>query len=66
MLELILEKIEELEEKAREIEEMYEEGYDPSDWSGGNFDDAYQLGMEHGEVFGQLKVLREMLNTFNG
>jgi hypothetical protein len=54
MLEFILSEIETLEEEAKEIEEMYEEEYNPMDWSGGNFDDAYSLGIEHGEIFGKL------------
>lgn len=26
----------------------FDEEFDPHGWSGGNFDDAYFLGMEHG------------------
>lgn len=51
------ERIDLLEAEDEEIEERYEEGFDPMDWSGGNFDDAYHLGNEDGEVSGELRVL---------
>jgi hypothetical protein len=66
MKELILEKIKELEEEVEELNEMYGEDWEefnPCDASGGNFDDAYQLGSEHGEIFGKLALLRELLKT---
>lgn len=69
MSELILEKIATLEERIEELEEIYGKGLeelDPSDASGGNFDDAYELGFGHGETYGQLELLYKLLNTFNG
>jgi len=64
MKELILAKIASLENEAVEYEEMYGENWEDfnaCDASGGNFDDAYELGMEHGETYGKLSLLRELL-----
>jgi hypothetical protein len=64
MKELILEKIKVIESKIEELNEMYGEDWEEfnaCDASGGNFDDAYELGSEHGEIFGQLALLKELL-----
>lgn len=34
-----------------EIDEMKGDDFNPCDWSGGNFDDAYSLGESHSEAF---------------
>lgn len=47
-----------LKNDAEEIDEMIAEDFNPSDWSGGNFDDAYEIGTEHGEVDGKMIILR--------
>lgn len=45
-----------------EYDEMYgEEGVDAMDASGGNFDDAYSLGLEHGEMFERSSVLYDVI-----
>jgi antirestriction protein len=66
MKELILQKIAQLEEEIEEYEDAYGEDLeelDPMDASGGNFHDAYDLGYEHGETYGQLEVLHELLSN---
>jgi hypothetical protein len=66
MKELILEKIKVLEAKVEKLNEAYGEEWEEfnaMDASGGNFDDAYELGSEHGEIFGKLSLLRELLKT---
>jgi hypothetical protein len=45
------------EEETAEIEERMEEEFNPMDWSGGNFDDAYNLGEEAGEAFAKYEVM---------
>lgn len=61
LIEEIKERISVLEGDEEEIDEKYEQGFDPMDWSGGNFDDAYNEGQEDGEVWAELRVLRDML-----
>jgi hypothetical protein len=59
---IIKAKIEELEAEVAELEEIFGEDmeeFNPSD--GGNFDDTYYTGQEHGETFGQLAILRKVL-----
>jgi len=46
-----------LEADAEEINEMLDDDFDPQDASGGNFDDAYDLGEEHGDTFGKISIL---------
>lgn len=38
---------------------IYEDDFNPMDWSGGNFDDAYYGGVEHGrqQLADQIKEL---------
>lgn len=40
-----------------EINEWMEDDFNPCDASGGNFDDAYYLGTEHGELFKEYEIL---------
>ncbi|KQL18827.1 hypothetical protein [Cytobacillus solani] len=56
----IEEKLDELSSEIDEIDERFEEGFDPMDWSGGNFDDAYSLGEEDGETRGSYRVLSKI------
>lgn len=56
------------EEEISEYEEVYGEDLmdlDPMDASGGNFDDAYNLGFEHGESYGKYTLLEELLREFD-
>lgn len=62
MKELILSMIEELKEEQYSIGDIYED-FDPSD--GSNYDDAYHMGVNHGEVYGKLEVLRELLKNLD-
>lgn len=43
-----------------EIDERFEDGFDPMDWSGGNFDDAYSIGEEDGDTRGAYRVLSKI------
>lgn len=49
-----------LESEAEEINEMLEDDFNPCDASGGNFDDAYYMGEEHGDTFGKIDALRHI------
>lgn len=64
----IKEKIEELilktKERIDEIEEVVDEEFNPKDASGGNFDDAYDLGHRHGHQYGKLAVLNQLYSDF--
>ena len=42
-----------------EIRELTGEDFNVSDVSGGNFDDAYELGREHGEVLMEFIMLAD-------
>ena len=42
-----------------EIRELVGDDFDVSDVSGGNFDDAYELGREHGEVLMEFIMLAD-------
>lgn len=47
-----------------ELETVYGEDLaelDPQDASGGNFDDAYSTGTDHGETFRDLSLLPEII-----
>jgi hypothetical protein len=61
MIEEIKKRIEVLEAEMQEVEEWMEEDFNPSDASGGNFDDCYFMGVEHGQTEGELKALRKIL-----
>ncbi|MMZ63394.1 hypothetical protein D1872_256450 [compost metagenome] len=41
-----------------------EENFDPSEWSGGNFDDCYGLGFSHGKKVGRLAAYKEILQMY--
>lgn len=64
-LEKIIEQLEETiatkEEAIKEHDETYGEEIDASDVSGGNFDDAYSLGIEHGELFAEYNFAKSIL-----
>ena len=52
--------IKEYEAEDEEIAEIIGDDFNPCDASGGNFDDAYYMGREHGEVEGALRVLYKL------
>lgn len=64
LIQVIKERIAELEPKEAYNQEMMEE-FDPMDWSGGNFDDCYFQGVEQGQIEGELQALRNVLNQLN-
>jgi hypothetical protein len=58
------ELIEEVREGIKEIEEVTEsDDFNPYDASGGNFDDAYQMGYDHGYEYGKLAILELIRKT---
>jgi hypothetical protein len=61
-------KIEQLMLKSKEnideIEEVVGEDFNPMDASGGNFDDAYDMGHQHGYQYGRLSVLNQLYSEF--
>jgi|GEM_PF-3761262 len=61
MIDILKAKIESLQEEITEINSQIESDFDPDEWSGGNFDDCYNLGFEHGEKFGRMDAYKEML-----
>ncbi|MBD8836253.1 hypothetical protein IFU39_00270 [Paenibacillus sp. CFBP 13594] len=54
-------KIDALQEHVDQINQEDEEDYNPKDWSGGNFDDCYEMGRSHGRKFGRLFAYKEIL-----
>lgn len=53
LIELYEDRLEDLQGSIDEINEMYGEDFDVIDACGGNFDDAYSLGNEHGEIYAE-------------
>lgn len=49
-----------------EIDEIVNDDFDPSDASGGNYDDAYEMGEEHGENYGRIQALIEVKAILDG
>lgn len=59
----IMNMIQEIQETISEFEEVTEsEDFNPYDASGGNFDDAYEMGLDHGRAYGKLSILKLFLN----
>lgn len=68
MKELIEKLIADFEDEIEEIEEIYGsewENFDAMDASGGNFDDAYNLGYKHGQIYGRYELLKELLKDLD-
>ncbi|KAF6630644.1 hypothetical protein H6F38_14550 [Paenibacillus sp. EKM208P] len=62
VIDSIKAKIEDLREDIIEINEQIEDDFNPMDWSGGNFDDCYDLGYGHGKKFGRMAAYKEILS----
>lgn len=62
LIEKIKLLINEYETKHDDISYRDDDDFNPSDASGGNFDDAYYMGTEHGHVDGALEVLYKLLS----
>lgn len=62
--EFIESYLELLQEEIEEIEELTGEDFDPCDASGGNFDDAYDLGYRHGYDYGKRAALSQLYEKF--
>lgn len=62
-------RIEELvvkyESYVEKTEEQKGEEFNPMDASGGNFDDAYYMGCEHGEESGKLEAYQNVLKLID-
>ncbi|QPK89699.1 hypothetical protein IEN91_04420 [Bacillus velezensis] len=69
--DIILEMINDVEEKINNIEQTFGEGLislaeeGVHSACGGNFDDAYELGYEHGSLYSRLELLRELIHHIN-
>lgn len=64
MIEEIKKLIEQYEEEVAENQEIWGEDmedFNPMDASGGNFDDCYYMGLEHGQTEGKLEILYMVL-----
>ncbi|WP_145413457.1 hypothetical protein [Paenibacillus xylanexedens] len=55
-------KIDRLQECVIEINRDIEEDFDPEGWSGGNFDDCYDMGLSHGMKRGRMMAYQEILD----
>ncbi|MGR6760279.1 hypothetical protein ACU1JV_00350 [Paenibacillus sp. T2-29] len=53
-----------LQEVVDSLNAEIEENFDPSEWSGGNFDDCYELGHSHGKKVGRLAAYKEFLQMY--
>jgi len=61
LIELIEQRIAILEPQEEENDAMVAENFDPADWSGGNFDDCYFMGVKDGAISGELEALYRVL-----
>ncbi|MDS7057108.1 hypothetical protein NXG04_07400 [Klebsiella pneumoniae] len=61
LIELIEKRIAVLEPQEEENNAMIEEDFNPQDWSGGNFDDCYFMGVKDGAISGELEALYRVL-----
>lgn len=63
MLNKIKNRITRLESEIERLEERFNnfEDFDAHDASGGNSEDAYDMGYDHGELYGALTELRALL-----
>lgn len=61
LIELIEKRIAMLEPQDEENQKLIEEDFDPADWSGGNFDDCYFMGVKDGAITGELDALYRVL-----
>jgi hypothetical protein len=59
-----IEKLKKLAKKKTCEENSEEEFFNPSDWFGGNFDDAYSGGVRTGEIDMARQVLKELSIDF--
>lgn len=64
MKEMIEQLMKQAQENIEEIEEITGEDFNACDASGGNFDDAYELGYEHGYQYGKRAVLAKLFSEF--
>lgn len=56
-------RLKSLSEEVDENDEWKGEDFNPMDASGGNFDDAYSLGEEHGEAYGRYAELSNAIKS---
>lgn len=54
-------RLESLSSEVDENDEWKGDDFNPMDASGGNFDDAYSLGEEHGEAYGRYAELHNVI-----
>lgn len=66
LIKEVNDRIELLEGDIEEYNEVYGENFYAIDASGGNFDDAYELGYEHGELFKEYHMLKKFKKQLEG
>jgi len=54
-------RLKEIDEEIKESEALNNEDFNPMDASGGNFDDAYRLGIDHGDIFARYEEIYEFV-----
>jgi len=54
-------RLREIDKEIEASESLNNEGFDPMDASGGNFDDAYKLGINHGDIFARYEEIHEFV-----
>ena len=59
--------IDQYQAQVEELEEDFDnfEDFSAYEASGGNFDDAYDMGMEHGALYATLSILCEILDKLD-
>jgi hypothetical protein len=62
--EMIEQMIKKASDNIEEIEEITGEDFNACDASGGNFDDAYDMGHDHGYQYGRFAALSELYSEF--
>ncbi|MDS7057109.1 hypothetical protein NXG04_07405 [Klebsiella pneumoniae] len=66
LIKEVEERIELLQGNIDEYNEVYGDDFYAIDASGGNFDDAYELGYEHGELFKEYYMLKKFKKQLEG
>jgi len=57
-IEALKAKLQKVAAKATKTDDE-DEDFNPCDWSGGNFDDAYNMGVDDGEIHFAREILAE-------
>lgn len=60
----LIDKIKDVLVNVKKPDELPDD-FNPSEWSGGNFDDAYSLGEDHGSDWGAYSLAEKLLEIIN-